>query len=154
MNAVIDFPPLPAVEVAADEAPTQRTDIAIAAGQSIDIEKVDLKKLALARFGDWRKVTAETKADFEKTVLDLKNQARVDEAKSLRARKINVPLAAARATAKGLKSKLSDTSKAVGGELELIEAAWNDVDSAITPQIEAAQQKLDDAKAEAARIEA
>lgn len=131
------------------ETPAARTDVAVAAGQAIDLEKVDLKKLALARFGDWPAITAATKADLERTALDLSNQSRINEAKSLRERKINAPLATARATAKGLKSRLSDTSKAVGDELVKIEAAWADVATAITPQIEAAQARID----EAARLE-
>lgn len=136
------------------EAPAARTEIATAAAGTIDIEKVDLKKLALARFGDWRADTAATKADLARTALDLSNQSRVNEAKSLRERTINVPLAKARATAKGIKSKMADTSKAVGAELEAIEAAWTDVATAITPQIEAAQARLDKAARLAAEAEA
>jgi hypothetical protein len=127
-----------------------RADVAVAAPAALDLRKIDLTDVALAKFGDWRKETADTKAELDKLALDLSTQARIDEAASLRHRKINAPLALARKASAGLKSKLTSVSKSVGAELEAIESAWADVATAITPQIEAAQKKIDDAK-EAAR---
>jgi hypothetical protein len=143
----LEFPPI-------EDIPVTRTELAAAANAAVvDIEKVDLTKLALAKFGPWREQTATAKAEFTALVLDLATQSGIDDAISLRSRKIKQPLADARKTAEALKSKLSAVSKAVGAELPLIEAAWADAAGAITPRIEAAQKVLDDAKAEAARIE-
>lgn len=128
-----------------------RADVAVAAPAALDLRKIDLTDVALSKFGDWRKETADTKAELDNLALDLSTQARIDEAVSLRHRKINAPLALARKASAGLKSKLTSVSKSVGAELEAIESAWADVATAITPQIEAAQKKIDDAK-EAARL--
>ena len=128
-----------------------RADVAMAAPAALDLRKIDLTDVALSKFGDWRKETADTKAELDNLALDLSTQARIDEAVSLRHRKINAPLALARKASAGLKSKLTSVSKSVGAELEAIESAWADVATAITPQIEAAQKKIDDAK-EAARL--
>lgn len=142
------------LELAPIEGEPARTEVATAAAAAIDITAVNLTDLALAKFGPWREDTKKAKAEFTALVLDLKTQSAIDEAVSLRNRKIKQPLADARKTAQALKSKLSAVSKAVGDELPLIEAAWADAAGAITPRIEAAQKVLDDAKAEAARIEA
>ena len=137
-------------DTATIEAP-EKTAVATAAAQAIDIIDVNLTTLALAKFGPWREQTATAKAEFAALVLDLQTQSAIDDAISLRNRKIKQPLADARKTAEALKSKLAAVSKAVGAELPLIEAAWADAASAITPRIEAAQQVLDEAK-EAARV--
>ncbi len=132
-------------------APAPRTEVATAAAASIDIASMNLKDLALAKFGNWREDTKKAKSDLEALVLDLSTQSAIDDAISLRNRKVKVPLAEARKVAEALKSKLSEVSKAVGAELPLIEAAWADVATAITPRIDAAQKKLDDEK-EAKRV--
>jgi hypothetical protein len=132
------------------EAPEQ-TALATAAAQAIDITTVNLTDLALVKFGPWREQAKTAKTEFAALVLDLQTQSAIDDAISLRNRKIRLPLAEARKTAEALKSKLAAVSKAVGAELPLIEAAWTDAASAITPRIEAAQKVLDDAK-EAARL--
>jgi hypothetical protein len=132
----------------------QRTEVATAASQALDITKVNLTDLALARFGPWREQTAKAKAELAALVLDLGTQIAIDGAISLRNHKIKQPLADARKVAKALKSKLSEVSKAVGDELPLIEAAWDEVAGAITPRIDAAQRVIDDAKAAAAEKEA
>ncbi len=133
---------------------TPKTELATASAQAIDIATVNLTALALAKFGPWRDQTTKAKAEFAALVLDLGTQKAIDDAISLRNRKVKQPLADARKTAEALKSKLAAVSKAVGAELPLIEAGWADAASAITPRIEAAQKALDDAKAEAARKEA
>jgi hypothetical protein len=143
----------PAIDTAAP-APSHKTELATASTQAIDIATVNLTDLALAKFGPWREQTKTAKAEFASLALNLSTQTAIDDAISLRNRKIKQPLADARKTAEALKSKLAAVSKAVGAELPLIEAGWADAASAITPRIEAAQKALDDAKAEAARKEA
>ena len=127
-------------------APAPRTEVATAAAASIDIASINLTDLALAKFGNWRDATKTVKAEFESLVLDLSTQSKIDDAIRLRNRKLRQPLADARKVHEALKSKLSAVSKAVGAELPLIEAAWADVGTAITPRIEAAQKAIDDKK--------
>lgn len=132
-----------------------RADTAIAQAAeagAIDLTKIDLLKVALAHFGDWKADTKAATEHFTTLVVEMPTQAKVDDYKSMRQRWINAPLAKARATSKALKSKLTSVSKDVGGELEAIEAAWADVDALITPQIDARQAELDaerEAKAQA-----
>ena len=147
MSAVLDS--LPAIEPALIDQ--TRTDVAVAAAEAIDLKKLDLATVALARFGDWRAAVAKLKTDNERTELDLSTQTKVDEAITLRARLIKQPLANARETARLLKSKLSDTSKAVGAELEAIVAGYDAAGQPLTVRIEAAQQRIDDDK-EAKRL--
>lgn len=132
-------------------SPAPRTAVAVAAEATVDLTSISLSDVALAQFGNWRTETAKVKADFEALALDLSTQARVDEAISLRHRKINQPLAEARRISKTVKSRLIEVSKTVGAELEKIEAAWADAETAITPLIDGAQKKIDDAK-EVARL--
>ncbi len=147
MSAVLDS--LPAIEPALIDQ--TRTDVAVAAAEAIDLKKLDLATVALARFGDWRAAVAKLKTDNERTELDLSTQTKVDEAITLRARLIKQPLANARETARLLKSKLSDTSKAVGAELEAIVAGYDAAGQPLTVRIEAAQKRIDDDK-EAKRL--
>lgn len=126
--------------------PASRTEVAVAATGAVDLKKLDLTAVALAQFGDWRGATAKLKADNTKTVLDLSNQSKIDDAISLRQRTVKQPLADARRIEKALKSKLTETSKLVGAELVLIEAAYADASIPMTAQIDAAQAKIDAAK--------
>lgn len=140
-------------EIAAPvEAP--RTDVATAAIASLDLQKLDLTDLALAQFGDWRAAVAMTRANLSTLAIDLSTQAKVDDAKSLRHRLINVPRAEARKVAKELKSKLAKVSKDIGAAEETIVAAWDGAEALITPQIEKRQAELDAEKAERQRAEA
>lgn len=93
-----------------------RTDVAKAASTAVDLKKVDLTDVALAQFGPWREDVAGTVANIATLALDLSNQARIDEAKSLRHRLINLPMADIRKVSKALKSKLTKVSKSVGEE--------------------------------------
>lgn len=140
-------------EIAAPvEAP--RTDVATAAIASLDLQKLDLTDLALAQFGDWRAAVAMTRANLSTLAIDLSTQAKVDDAKSLRHRLINVPRAEARKVAKELKSKLAKVSKDIGAAEDTIVAAWDGAEALITPQIEKRQAELDAEKAERQRAEA
>lgn len=116
-----------------------------------DLKKVDLTDVALAQFGDWRKAVDDTKATLRGVVLDLSTQAKVDEAKGLRQRLINAPIADVRKVSKVLKSKLSQVSKRIGEEEEAAVEAYTQAAGLISPQIDARQAELD-AEREAKRL--
>lgn len=134
------------------------TPVAAASSQaSVDLAKVDLQAVALAHFGDWRKAVADATTKLSSTVHDLSTQAKVDEAKSLRWRLSGQPLADARKTSVALKSKLTAVSKAVGAELELIEAGYTAAAVGIGQQIDKREAELEaereaKRKAEAERV--
>ena len=149
MNSVTDFPEL------ADPAPAAAPQATAVA--PVDLKRVDLQAVALAQFGDWRADAAAAHENLSTVVLDLTIPARIAEAKSLRQRLINAPIADARAVSKALKSKLTAVSKAVGVEEEAAVAAYTEAGKLITPKIEAAEQAIEDARrareeAEAKRI--
>lgn len=147
MSEETTFPTIDAVETV-----TTVTTIEQDAG-ALDLEKIDLKKLALAQFGDWRKNVTDVKAKLTGVVHDLSTQTKIGEAKTLRERLINAPRAHSRKVSKALKSKLAQASSDVGTELILIEGAYSEADQLITPQIEAADAKLEADRQEKARIE-
>lgn len=152
-TATLEFPPLEASEPVA-----RASELATAPPAALDLKKIDLTDVALAQFGDWKKSTAEVRANLSTLALDLSTQAKVDEAKSLRFRLIGQPRADARKVSKELKSKLAKVSKDIGAAEEAIVAAWDEAETLITPQIEARQAEFDTAKAareqaEAERIE-
>lgn len=142
----LEFPPI--------AAPAPRTEVATAAAGALDLERIDLKKLALARFGDWRAALAATTKNLETLALDLTTAAKCKEARSLRQRLIGEPLTEARKVAADTKSKMAATSKAVGAELDTIEADYKTADGLILPRIEAREQELEAERQEKARIEA
>lgn len=144
MNAPLQFPPIAEVEPIG----------ALTTDAPIDLSKVDLTAVALAQFGDWRADVAAAKAKLTGLVLDLATQSKVDEAKSLRHRTVNQPIAEVRKVSKALKSKLASVSKAIGAEEDEAVAAWGDVGAILTPQIDTRQAELDAEKAERERIEA
>lgn len=139
-SETLEFPP-----IAAPAEP--RTEIATAAAGALDLEKLNLTDLALAKFGDWRANVAAVTANLTTLALDLSTQARVDEAKSLRERLINKPRAEARKVSKALRSKFAATGKEVAAAEEQVVQAWDQAETLITPKIDAAQKTLDDEKA-------
>lgn len=155
----LEFPTIDADALSVGADSQASTAIAAAASGQLDIQKLDLTKLALHAFGKWReKVDGATK-QLSTLVLDLSNQSRIDEAKSLRHRLINTPRAEARAIAKALKAKLNGTKGDVETELDSIVAAFDEAELLITPQIEKreaeiAEEKRLAAEAEARRVEA
>lgn len=156
MSDVLDLPVIEPDLI--DAPPKARTEVAVAAAAALDLTKVDLTDVALAQFGQWRKKVDETKANVSTLVLDLSNQSKIDDAKSLRQRLFNAPRADARKVSKELKSKLASVSKAIGAEEALIVAAYDEAEKPLTQQIDIAQKKLDDEKeaarqAEAARLQ-
>lgn len=132
-----------------DTAP--RAEVATVDAAAQDLAKIDLQAVALAGFNGARAAVATAKATLTGVVHDLSTPTKLADAKSLRNRLIKVPLAEARATSSALKSKLTAVSKAVGAELAAIEADFDEAEKLITPQIDAAQAKLD-AEREAARL--
>ena len=146
-SAMLEFP-----EIAAPAEP--RTEVATAAAAALDLERLDLTKIALAGFGDWRGALASTTANLGSLALDLTTAAKCKEARTLRQRLIGTPVAEARKTATAIKSKMASTSKAVGAELEAIEAAYEGCDILILPKIEAREAELEAERQEKARLEA
>lgn len=135
MSAQLDFPPIaeatPVLAVVASAQPT-----------TPDLAKIDLKAVALAQFGDWRTETEAATKKLTGVVLDLTTQSKVDEAKSLRQRTVNTPIAEVRKVSKALKSKLASVSKDIGAEEEAAVAAWTAVGELLTPQIEKREAEL------------
>jgi len=128
--------------------------IAITRPSEVDLEKLDLEGLALAKFDASRAASKAAAEKLTDVVHDLSTPSKIADAKSLRERLINAPLAEARKVEKALKSKLSATSKAVGAALVTIEADFAAASLLITPQIEARDAELAAEKAERERKEA
>lgn len=148
MNAVLNFPEIEDPQA----APSAGT--ALVSAPALDLKKIDLTDVALAQYGDWRKEVAATRANLSTLVLDLSTPTKIKDARALRQRLIGDPLAAVRKVSAGIKSKMAQASKAVGAELEKIEAAYTEADALILPQIEAREAVLEAERAEKARIEA
>lgn len=142
MSDLLDLPPI--------VMPAEpKTDLA-----PLDLKAIDLTDVALAQYGDWRKEVAATKANLSTLVLDLTTPTKIKEARALRQRLIGDPLATVRKVSAGIKSKMAQASKAVGAELERIEAAYTEADALILPQIEKREAELEAERAEKARLEA
>lgn len=120
---------------------------------SVDLKKIDLQTVALAQFGDWRADVAKARENLGTLALDLTIPARIAEAKTLRQRLIGTPRAEARKVAAALKSKLAAVSKAVGAEAEAAVAAYDDAETLITPQIDAAEKRIEDERIARERAE-
>lgn len=125
----------------------------------LDLTKIDLEAVALAKFADARAAIATATAKLSGVVHDLSTPSKLADAKSLRYRLIGTPLAEARKTSAALKSKLTAVSKVVGAELTSIEACFAAADALITPQIDAREAQLAEerriaAEKEAARVQA
>ncbi len=141
----LEFPPI-------DEAAAPAsTALAEQQPGAVDLTKIDLQAVALAGFNPARAALATAKATLKGVQHDFSTPTKLADGKSLRNRLLKVPLADARATCTALKSRLTKVSKAVGDELVAIEADFEAADKLITPQIDAAQAKLD-AEREAARL--
>lgn len=118
-----------------------------------DLKKVDLQAVALAQFGDWRADVAAARKNLSTLALDLSIPARIAEAKTLRQRLIGTPRAEMRKVATALKSRLAQVSKAVGAEADSAVAAYDDAETLITPQIDAAEQRIEAERLERERAE-
>jgi hypothetical protein len=114
-----------------------RTELATTEPGAVDLAKIDLQAVALAQFNSAHADAKKAAETLTGVVHDLSTSTKLAEAKSLRNRLINVPLADARKVSSGLKSKLTAVSRAVGAELEAIEKEFEKAATLITPQIEA-----------------
>jgi hypothetical protein len=150
---MLDFPTIESDPVAAPAALKPSTAVAAAPSPAIDLTKVDLTDVALAQFGDWRADVSKVRETLDGVVHDLSTPGKLADAKSLRHRLINTPLAEARKVSQGLKSKLTAVSKAIGGELTTIEAAYESAAELISPQIEAREAQVVEEKRIAAEKE-
>ena len=144
-----DLLDLPRIEVQGSPVVAPVTSI-----QPLDLEKLDLSSLAVAKFGDWRGDVAKARKTLDGAVHDLTTQAKVDEAKSLRFRLIGQPRADVRKVSKALKSKLAAVSKVVGAEEDAAVSAYDAAETLITPQIEAREAELTAERVERERIAA
>lgn len=138
--------------------PAASTAVAHTPAGELSLETMDLTKLALTGFAESRTAVATAMKTLQGVQHDLSTPTKLIEAKTLRQRLVNAPLATARKVSAGIKSKLTEASKAVGAELGKIEADFAAADALITPQIDAAQEKLDEERrqreaAEAARVQ-
>lgn len=150
MSETLELPPIDTSELdsaakhaqAMAEQPAAQQPVIVVAPTTPDLTKIDLTDVALAMYGPWRKDVDAAKANLSTLVLDLSTPTKITEARSLRARLITTPLAEARKVSKGIKSKMAATSKAVGDELEKIEAAYTEADKLILPKIEEREAEL------------
>lgn len=143
MSETLELPPIDTSELDRAKAIDAETMALVKSPAAVpDLTKIDLTDVALAMYGAWRKDVDAVKANLSTLVLDLSTPAKITEARSLRARLIAQPLAAARKVSQGIKSKMAATSKAVGAELERIEAAYDEADKLILPKIEAREAEL------------
>lgn len=132
----------------------QATQATEAPANALDLVKLDLETLALAKFRESEEALKTAKETLKGVVHDLSTTTKLNDAKSLRQRLINAPLADARKMNTGLKSKLAAVSKAIGGKLTEIEEGFNAADKLITPQIEAREAEIAEEKRIAAEKEA
>ena len=144
MTETLDLPPIADVLPPQTEAPALPTDL----------KRIDLQAVALAQFGDWRTDVAAARKNLGTLALDLSIPARIAEAKSLRERVINAPRAQVRKVSKALKSKLATVSKTIGAEEDAAVLAYDEAETLITPQIEAAEQRIEDERLKKAQEEA
>lgn len=146
------FPTLDEPATAAPSAP--RNSVATKPSADVALDDIDLTRLAVAHFEPSRAALKTAAEKLTDVVHDLSTPGKLADAKSLRHRLINIPLAEARKVSGALKSKLTAASKAVGAELTSIEAGFEAAESFITPQIEARDAQVATEKAERERIEA
>lgn len=136
------FPEIDAAALKPASAPTSPAALAVIPPANIDLAKLDLEAVALAQFdASLTAITTATKT-LTGVVHDLSTAGKLADAKSLRQRLINAPLADARKVETALKSKLTAVSKAVGAKLVIIEADFKTAAGLITPQIEAREAEL------------
>lgn len=149
----LDFPELDTA------APVASTAVAEQPAGAVDLTKLDLQVVALAQFNASHAAAKTAREKLDGVVHDLSTPTKLADAKSLRHRLIGQPLAEARKVSAGLKSKLTAVSRAVGAELESVEAAFQKADALISPQIAKREEDLAEERRiaeqkEAARVQA
>ena len=117
------------------------------------VAPVDLRALALTRFGDWRSQAAALVAKFANVAFPVSTPKGYDEAKRALA-EVRAPRYAAQNVSKASKSELATVSKAVGAEEQAVIDALAATEAAIKAQIDAEDERKAAEKAERERIEA
>jgi hypothetical protein len=112
-----------------------------------DLTKIDLKAVALSRFGDWRPAAAALVEKYKGVAFDTMTTKGYEEATKARA-EVRAPRYAAQNVSKASKSELAQVSKAIGAEEQAIIAALADTEEAIDAQIRAADERKAREKAE------
>lgn len=136
--------------IAAEAAAPQQTP----AGTGTAVAKVDIKAVALSRFGQWRAGAAVLVAKYHKVLFaDLDTTKGYNAARAALA-EVRAPRFAAQNVSKASKSELAAVSRAVGTEEAAVIAYLADTETAILEQIEAEDARRETARIEAARIEA
>ena len=117
------------------------------------VATIDLKALALSRFGSWRPQAAALVAKYKGVVFDCLTTKGMAEATAARA-EVRAPRYAAQNVAKASKAELAGVSRAVGAEEQAIIDALADTEAHIDSQIKAAEERKAAERAERERIEA
>lgn len=147
MSETLMFPEIDASALTPRPIPTPvaapAAALAVVKPAGTDLATIDLEAAALARFDSSRTAIAAATKTLTGVVHDLSTSSKLADAKSLRHRLVNIPLAEARKVSTNLKSKLTAVSKAVGVELVAIEAGFEIAAGLITPQIEAREAEIE-----------
>ena len=131
----------------------RRDDDAPPAARPNSLATVDLKAVALSRFGEWRIGAFALVQKYKGVVFDCLTTKGMAEAVAARM-EVRAPRYAAQNVAKASKSELAAVSKAVGAEEEAIIKFLADTEAAIDSQIRAAEERKAMEKAERERQEA
>lgn len=108
------------------------------------LARIDLKAVALARFGDWREHADGLVKQYGSVAFDLSTIKKMDEAKEVR-RQIRDFRIGADKIAKALKSNLAAISKAVGKEAEDVAGAVQALEAHVHDQITAEETRRTEA---------
>lgn len=123
------------------------------AGQPTSLAAVDLKAVALSRFGEWRAGAVALVEKYRGVVFDVATTKGMKEAVAARM-EVREPRYAAQNVAKASKSELAAVSKAVGEEEAAIIKFLAETEEHIDRQIRVEEERKALAKAEAERLAA
>lgn len=133
----------PAVNWPAIDPEPVHTDVAVAAAGAVDLARVDIHAVVRAQFAAGRTEAEAALKELGSVVLDLSNQSKITEAKSLRERRVNVPIADMRKLGKVQRSALDQAGKTSTAEEKEVVGIFAKAGEALTTQIDAAQKKID-----------
>jgi hypothetical protein len=150
-SATLDLPTIDAsaLDTAAPPAPKTQVATAASAATEIDLTKIDLEAVALAKFGDWKERAADVNKRHGGVIFENVQspkgfaalRAALAETKQVRFDGQNV--------SKALKSKLANTSKAIGAREAEIALAVEKTEADLQKQVDDEEAR----KAEAKRVE-
>lgn len=161
MNAVLDFPeiidPPTDEEVRAAAAQIPSHIIIVNPAKTTELAKVDLKALALARFGSWKPEAEKIVAKFKGVIFTDLGTVKGYEALTKAIAEVRAPRFAAQNVSKASKSELAAVSKAVGTEEAAVIAFLDATEKELVAQKDAEDErreakKLADKAIEDARI--